>query len=210
MNEIQLVEKFAKARGLSLRGEISRESAREVLLPLLILDIGYSYLRKIRPEDFRYQAKHHAKRMHAAYNRINGWFFSGLKDELEDEAIALMDELEESVNFHVMVTETAIWNVFKMWPEPTCGHLVSAYMLYLMAAGAGAAWEQIFHDREGAQTRNRAILEIQVEAKRFAVLLMGSGRESVPESRVKPLRDAEAILGRKLVQWTRQTGRDEN
>ena len=98
MNEIQLVEQFAQARGLRLRGEISRESAREVLLPLLILDIAYNYIQRLPVRDFRFEAKKQAKAIHGSYNHINGWFFAGLKDQLEDEAIALMDALEESVN----------------------------------------------------------------------------------------------------------------
>lgn len=210
MNEIQLVEQFAQARGLRLRGEISRESAREVLLPLLILDIAYNYIQRLPVRDFRFEAKKQAKAIHESYNRINQWFFAGLKDQLEDEAIALMDALEESVNLAVLVTETSCWNIFKAWPEPVCGQLVAGYMTYLLAAGAGAAWEHIFRSADGHETRNRSTLRIMAASKRLSIILMGNENSDVQERRVKELRSAESALGRKLVRWTRQTGTDEH
>lgn len=205
MNEIELVNQFAAARGLRLKGDLTRVSAREILLPLLILDVAYGYIRQLRPDDFRFQARRSAKRIHEAYNNINGWFFAGLKDQLEDAAIDLMDQLEESVKLDILVTETAVWNIMKFWPEPTCTRLVASYMTYLLAAGASVAWEHVFRSSEGYVTKNKATLTIQAEAKRLAGTMMAGGDSDAPARRVKELRDAEAVLGRKLVMWTRQT-----
>lgn len=201
MDEIQLVEQFAKVRGLRLRGEISRESARQVMLPLLILDIACGYVSKLKLSDFRFQAKHHAKEIHKAYNHANQWFFAGLKDQLEDEAIALMDALEESVKLDVMICETAVWNVFKIYPEPVCGQLVACYMAHVLSAGANAAWESSYR-LSGQHTRNRSMTRIQAETKRLAALLMTQKDDTVNDKRIKALRDAESVLGRKLVRWT--------
>lgn len=205
MNEIELVNQFAAARGLRLKGDLTRVSAREILLPLLILDVAYGYIRQLRPDDFRFQARRSAKQIHKAYNTINGWFFAGLKDQLEDAAIDLMDQLEESVKLDILVTETAVWNIMKFWQEPTCTRLVASYMTYLLAAGASAAWEHVFRSSEGYVTKNKATLQIQAEAKRLARTMMAGDDSDAPERRVKELRDAEAVLGRKLVMWTRQT-----
>lgn len=201
MDEIQLVEQFAKVRGLRLRGEITRESARQVMLPPLILDIAYGYVSKLKISDFRFQAKHHAKEIHKAYNHVNQWFFAGLKDKLEDEAIALMDALEESVKLDVMICETAVWNVFKIYPEPVCGQLVACYMAHVLSAGANAAWESSYR-MSGHHTRNRSMIRIQVETKRLAALLMTQKDDTVNDKRIKALRDAEYVLGQKLVKWT--------
>lgn len=204
MTEIELVQRFADSRGLTLRGKVSRVGAREILLPLLILDICYGYIGRIKADDFRHLPKKRAKDIHAAYNKINGWFFAGLKDQLEDAAIDLMDQLEESVNLDVMICETAVWNIFKQWPEPLCGQLVATYMTYLLAAGAAVAWEHSFRGKAGETTRNREMIKIQANAKRLAQVLMGDDMGEVQERRVKELRNAENVLGRKLVMWTRK------
>lgn len=203
MTEIELVQQFAQARGLTMHGNLTRACARGVLLPLLILDICYRYVSRLDPDDFRFKPRHHVKEIRKAYNHVNGWFFAGLKDQLEDAAIDLMDQLEESVNLDVMICETAVWNIFKQWPEPLCGQLVATYMTYLLAAGAAVAWEHSFRGKAGETTRNREMIKIQANAKRLAQALMGDMGE-VQERRVKELRNAENVLGRKLVMWTRK------
>ena len=207
MDETELIQEFEKARHLVIHGKISTQAAREVLLPLLILDICYGYIQRgIRVEDFRFKQRHHVKEIRKAFNHVNGWFFAGLKDELEDEAIALMDQLEDSVKLDILVCETAIWNIFKIYPADVCEKLVCCYMTYLLAAGANAAWEHSYTIDGRTKTTNRAITKIQHESKSLSMMLTaGFCDEVANESRVKALRDAEAVLGRKLVEWTRKT-----
>ena len=194
MNEIELVNQFAAARGLRLKGDLTRVSAREILLPLLILDVAYGYIRQLRPDDFRFQARRSAKRIHEAYNNINGWFFAGLKDQLEDAAIDLMDQLEESVKLDILAAPQYHGSVRDL-----------ANDMAEWRREASVAWEHIFRSSEGYVTKNKATLTIQAEAKRLAGTMMAGGDSDAPERRVKELRDAEAVLGRKLVMWTRQT-----
>ena len=46
------------------------------------------------------------------------------------------------------------------------------------------------------------MIRIQVETKRLAALLMTQKDDTVNDKRIKALRDAESVLGQKLVKWT--------
>lgn len=204
MTETELVKQFAEARGFSVRGPLDRAGAREILLPLLILDICYTYICKLRIDEYRFMSKRLVKGIHSAYNHVNAWFFGGLRDQLEDATVDLMDNLEESLNLDILIFDTAVWNVFKVWPEPTCSRLVACYVVHALASAANATWGCIYRGLGGVKTMNRDMSKIAADAKRLAEILMGNDHFDAADRLVNGLRTAETVLGRKLVQWTRK------
>ena len=202
MTEVELIKQFAAARGLTMRGTLNRATSRTTLLPLLILDIAYRYVTKLRIDDFRFKARHYAKEIHKAYNHANQWFFVGLKDQLEDAAIDLMDDLEKSLDLDILVMETQTWNIFKAWPEPVCSQLVACYMAHCLSSAANATWETVFRSSNDARTRNRDMIRIADQTKRLAQVLMATESFDATDRYVEALRSAESVLGHKLVRWT--------
>lgn len=201
MTEIELVQQFAQARGLTMHGNLTRAGARGVLLPLLILDICYRYVSRLDPDNFRFKPRHHVKEIRKAYNHINGWFFAGLKDQLEDAAIDLMDEMECRLDLDIMICETAVWNVFKTFPEPMCGHLVACYMSHLLSSAANATWGQFYRSSKDKVTMNRDMLKIAQETRQLAYELIGRGPHEAQDRFIEGLCAAESALGRKIGKW---------
>ena len=204
MTETALVQRFAKARGLTMCGTMSKAGARGVLLPLLILDICYRYVSRLNPDDFRFKQRHIVKEIRKAYNHVNGWFFAGLKDQLEDAAIDLMDDLEKRLDLDILICDTAVWNIMKIFPEPLCGQLVACYMAHVLSSAANGVWGEVFQSARGERTHNKDMIKIASETRRLAYELMGRGPHESPDRLIEGLRAAESALGRKLGRWTRE------
>ena len=204
MTQRELTEKWLRSIGRHLEGGTRKGDDLAAILPFLILDMFYSYYQKgIAKHPLHHESKALARKMSVAYNRINKSFFAAFSPDEWDEVIDVMDTLEDYVANDVTIAETGVWNVFKTYPETD--YLVALYMCNMLAKAAQTVWMVVYRNARREPVANRDIDTLLYTSKRLAELELGSTEiDARDEAKVRNLRAATDILGRKIVQFVRE------
>jgi len=223
MNIETLAKQYAKHYGFLYETK-GVEGHVEILMPYLMMDCGYQYLKNVTKYKKKGLIKHKAAQKLGRWRKAYETFFDTLyvaypsdSDERQ-EVIDLMDRMESYIEHDLFIASICSSNCFMSYTGEMEEVLTSALManmfsqmvytlfksMYATATFSRASWAKL-------QNITRAIGAVLQNSKDFSELMMGdTGEGEVTERKVMELKRSQSAIINKIRLWIKDEAQNEN